>query len=345
MKTQKEQLENTYLNATAHHNLILNWGPFGAGKTHAAFYFKNQSFLNTEFITLYVKTPLEDSDATQQLLKDIIDEISFTKLKEILKARIAELGESQLFKLINTTIKSEVFAKAIIKLAHSEPKLAEFMYRYVYGNVTRTELKQFQLPCALNSEVDYLKFLAGIIAALTAGKTTRVVLWIDELENLLYYTSRQFKRLTQSIRTLVDTHENLLVFMNYTLSDGDEERLRILIGDALWYRINQKIGFTELSIEESLEYCHDLINYYQIDQSTDYFPFEKDSLKAILNYTPFLIPYEINKKCSDILYCSLENQVNKITKKKVVKWLKAVQDKSWTPTKKLRWRIESGIGF
>jgi len=42
-----------------------------------------------------LKTPLEDSDATQQLLKDIIDEISFTKLKEIIKARIAELGESQ----------------------------------------------------------------------------------------------------------------------------------------------------------------------------------------------------------------------------------------------------------
>jgi hypothetical protein len=329
MKTQKEQIENTYLNANKPRNLILNWGPFGAGKTHAAFYFKNQSILkqNVEFITLYVRTPLEGNNAIEQLLRDIIDDISFTKLKEIIKARVAELGESQLFKLINSTIKSEVYASAIIKLGDCEPKLTEFMYRYVYGNVTRTELKQFQLPRALNTEVDYLKFLAGLIVCLTAGNIlTRVVLWIDELENLLYYTSKQFKRLTQGIITLVDTNDNFLVFMNYTLNESDIDTLRILIGDTLWSRINQKIVFTELSMDKGLEYCHDLITHYQIEPSTDYFPFEKDSLKVILNslHTNFLItPYEINKKCSDILYYSLENQVNKITKERVVSFFNA----------------------
>jgi len=328
MKTQKEQLENTYLNAAGHRNLILNWGPFGAGKTHAAFYFKNQPIFkqNVELITLYVRTPLEKGDAIQQLLENIIDDMSFSKLKEIIKARIAELGESQLFNLISASIKSEAYALAIIKLGHSELKLDDFMYRYIYGNVTRTELKKFQLPRTLNTEADYLKFLAGLIAGFTAGKTlTKVVLWIDELENLLYYTSRQFKRLTQGVKTLVDTNENLLVFLNYTLSDGDEETLRILIGNILWDRINYKIGFTDFSIEKGLEYCHDLITHYQIDKSMGYFPFEEDSLKALLNslHTRKLTPYEINKKCSDILCYSLENQINKITQEKVVKWLNA----------------------
>jgi len=166
MKTQKKQLENTYLNAARHRNLILNWGPFGAGKTHAAFYLKNQPILkpNVELITVYVRTPLENGDAIQQL--------------------------SQLFNLISASIKSEAYALAIMKLGHSELKLDDFMYRYIYGNVTRTELKKFQLPRALNTEADYLKFLAGLIASFTAGKTlTRVVLWIDELENLLYYSN------------------------------------------------------------------------------------------------------------------------------------------------------------
>jgi len=323
MKTQREQIENIYINANKPRNLILNWGPFGTGKTHAAFYFKNQSIhvkQNVEFITLYVKTPLEGSNGIKQLLKDIIDDISFTKLKEIIKARIAELGESKLFNLINSTIKSDVYASALIKLGDCEPKLTEFMYRYVYGNVTRTELKQFHLPRALNTEVDYLKFLAGLIVCLTSGNNilTKVVLWIDELENLLYYTSKQFKRLTQGIITLVDTNENLLVFMNYTLND-DIDTLKILIGDRLWSRINQKIEFTELSMEKGLEYCHDLITHYQFEPSTDYFPFEKDSLKVILN--TLHTPYDINKTCSDILYYSLENQVKKITKEKVVSFL------------------------
>jgi len=326
MKTQKEQLENTYLFAPNHRNLILNWGPFGTGKTHAAFYFKNHKMLNksVEFLTLCVQIPLEDSDAIQQLLKEIIDDISFTKLQEIIKARIAELGESQLFNLISTSIKSEAYASAIIKLADSEPKLADFMYRYVYGNVTKTELKQFQLPCSLNTEADYLKFFAGLIACLTAGETlTRVVLWIDEFENLLYYTSRQFKKLTQGIRTLVDMHDKLLVFMNFTLSNGDDERLRILIGEPLWSRITQQIEFANLSVEGGLEYCHDLITHYQVDKSKDYFPFEKESLKAILNSLQCPTLYDINKKCSDILYSSLENHVNKITEERVFKWLYA----------------------
>jgi hypothetical protein len=326
MKTQKEQLENTYLNAAKQRNLILNWGPFGAGKTHAAFYFKNQPILkpNVELITLYVRTPLENGDAIQQLLENIIDDLSFTKLKEIVKARIAELGESQLFNLISASIKSEAYALAIIKLGHSELKLDDFMYRYIYGNVTITELKKFQLPRTLNTEADYLKFLAGLIACFTAGKTlTRVVLWIDELENLLYYTSRQFKRLTQGIKTLVDSYDNLLVFLNYTLSDGDEERLRILIGDIIMDRISHKICFTDLSPEKGLEYCHELITHYQLDKSKGYFPFEEDSLTALLNslQTRSLTPYEINKKCSDILYYSLENQVNHITQEQVFKWL------------------------
>jgi len=329
MKTQKEQLENRYLLASKPHNLILNWGPFGAGKTHAAFYFKNQPILKptVELITLYVKTPLEEGDAIQQLLQDIIDDISFTKIKKIIKARLAELGESELFNLINAAIKSEAYASALIKLGDCESKLDEFMYRYVYGNVTRTELKQFQLPRALNTEADYLKFLAGLIAALTAGKTlTRVVLWIDELENLLYYPSRPFKRLTQGIKTLVDTNDNLLVIMNYTLSEGDIDTLRILIGEPLWSRISHKIGFTKLSIEKGLEYCQDLITHYQIDKSKKgYFPFEPESLKALLNslHTPYLTPYEINQKCSDMLCYSLENQVNQINQEQVVKWLNA----------------------
>ncbi|OQY51826.1 MAG: hypothetical protein DRR08_05195 [Candidatus Parabeggiatoa sp. nov. 2] len=140
---------------------------------------------------------------------------------------------------------------------------------------------------------------------------------------MLLYTSRQFKRLTQGVKTLVDSYDNLLVFLNYTLSDGDEERLRILIGDIIMDRISHKICFTDLSLEKGLEYCHDLITHYQLDKSKGYFPFEEDSLKALLNslHTRSLTPYEINKKCSDILYYSLENQVNQITQEQVVKWL------------------------
>ncbi|HID98997.1 MAG TPA: hypothetical protein EYP59_01745 [Thiotrichaceae bacterium] len=111
---------------------------------------------------------------------------------------------------------------------------------------------------------------------------------------------------------------------NYTLSDGDEETLRIG-GDVLWDRSNHKIGFSFLSVEKGLEYCEDLITHYQIDKSMGYFPFEEAALKTLLNslQTHCLTPYEINKKCSGMLLNSLANKVNKITEDKVVKWLKA----------------------
>ena len=54
-QNRPEATHTIKFNAAGHRNLILNWGQFGASKTHAAFYFKNQPILEqpVELITLY----------------------------------------------------------------------------------------------------------------------------------------------------------------------------------------------------------------------------------------------------------------------------------------------------
>ena len=129
------------------------------------------------------------------------------------------------------------------------------------------------------------------------------------MEDMIYYNSKQFKQFSQSIRDLIDTiNEKFTLFLNFTLSEGEEDTVKTLLGEALWSRKNYDIRFKDFKISDGIEYCNDLITHYQIDNSQKYFPFELEAIEMILKTLPtsLLTPREINKKMSSLLMYACE---------------------------------------
>lgn len=323
MTMQKEKIASAYehsfqMNAR---QLILNWGPIGGGKTFAAYYFKSKELypsLQRKVINVYVRTPKEGSNAFNQLFKDFIDSYSMTAIRNEIMEKTTRVGAEELARILRSSNISEEFAKAIIKLGDEDEETKKIITSYVYGIATAAEIKKIGLYRPLKTEPDFVKFLAGIIILLTTATTreTRLFFWIDEMEDMVYYNSKQFKQFSQSIRDLIDTiNEKFTLFLNFTLSEGEDDTVKTLLGEALWSRKNYDIRFKDFKISDGVEYCKDLITYFQIDKSTMYFPFELSSVEMLLKTLPtaLLTPREINKKMSGLLMYAREKDKTQIS--------------------------------
>lgn len=318
----KKSIETVYHNAfkSNSRNLILNYGTFGGGKTYAAYYFKQKEFEhydNNQILNIYTLPPGDGNKITQQLFYDIIDGITINRLKSLIKRASTELGEDELYNYIFNKINSDEYSKAIINLGKEgnilNSKKHILIKKYIYGNITAKELSELEIDRKLSTDSDYRKFLSGLLLAVSASsKPVRIFLWLDELESLVYYTSKQYREFSQIIRYLVDTvGTNFTVFMNFTFSEAEDENVRMLIGEALWSRINDKIHFQPLNQKEALVYCKDIIKHSQIDKSKDDFnPFEKSVLEEVFKEMKEknLIPREINRKINSIIQFALERE-------------------------------------
>jgi len=305
MELQKKLIKEVYKEGMNFNprQVTLNWGQLGGGKTHAAYYFERNisTILNIDddkIFHVHVNIPEEGKDANKGVIKNIFDNLSLRKIKQEISTIRKEIGKEKLFELINRKVKSETLSNAVLRL-NEEIISIELLQRFVFDGLSSAELKKLHLPSSLKSNEEYVTFLAAVLIAMTSGKDEkRVVLWIDEMESMVYYNSKQFRAVSQVFRGLIDrVNEKLLIFFNFTLTDNELETVRLLLGDALWSRLNKKIRFEILSLDDAAVYCKDAINQAQIDGSKKLSPFTNDSVEIILKTIPVidLIPREINR--------------------------------------------------
>lgn len=329
MSEQREAISGSYEEAFSFdpRKVVLNWGPFGGGKTHAAYFFEKyppNAIEKDSLFHVYVRTPQEGKGANISIIKNIFDSLTLRKVKKELSSRLKELGEDNLFQIIYDRTKSEAFADAIVFFS-KDINPVKLLQRFVFDGLSSSELKRLNLPRSLKSDDDYISFLAGIIVALTSGsQKKRFVLWIDEMENMVYYSSQQFKVLSQMLRDLVDrVNERMLVFLNFTLSENEEDTVRLLMGDALWDRINKKIRFSNLTRREAIIYCKDAIKEAQVKKQKGLWPFTLEAIELVIDTIPeiSLTPREINRKLSDLIKFTLSQESESINKETTSEWI------------------------
>ncbi len=330
LKTVKEAVERVYIGAyqrTAR-QIVLNWGPYGGGKTHAAYYFtpsKIESIREENFIHIYCRLPKDSSQATKQLVDNIIDSLRVSKIKEMLEKVYNEVGKEYLHEYITNQIQSEEFADAIIKFAEPAHATHALLSKYLFDGLSGAKLDKLNIARSLKNDNDRVKFLAGILIAISASPTEnkRIFLWVDEMEDLVSYNSKHYKIFSQMLRDLIDTvNEKMVFFMNFTLAENEENTIKMVLGESLWVRINQKIRFQNLTVEESIEYCQELINFQIVSKEAPS-PLNDECIRFLVQSLPenMLNPREINKICSPFLEYILENHITQISSEIVKVWL------------------------
>lgn len=324
----KETITSIYNQAASsnHKQIILNWGPYGGGKTFAADYFINTYFNNIRsektFVQVYLRSPKDGAKASRDFFKNFIDFISFSKISEICKQKRLELGENDFKSLITQTIKSQEFSEAIFQLSSDDMDVLDLMRRYIYASLTKTELKKLNLARNLEMDTDYIKFLAAIILILIYPNS-RFVLWIDEMEDLIYYSSKNYRTFSQILRNLFDTlPKNFSVFMNFTLSEPKVSTIELLLGGAIWSRINKKVRFKELSAEDALEYIQELLKNYQLEKNGE-IPFTENVIKDVVGLiSPTEItPRKLNEYFGELVEFAREKGFAPITNDVLKNWL------------------------
>lgn len=318
MKTLKEKINKVY-NRTINTNqrqVILNWGPYGGGKTFSAYYFLNEFKSKTSIEQIYLRVPKEGKNSSKEFFITIIDFITYEKIQQRIKSLVTEVGENKLFEYLNNKIRNSVFARAIIKIADEDEEISSLMQRYIYNGLTNSELKTLNIPRNIFSKNDIVKFLAGLLLCFIINDTPKrgkTIIWLDEMEDLVYFSQKDYTSFSQLLRDLIDTiNENFTIFINFTLAEPEESTVELLLGGALWSRINNKIRFKEFTTDHAIEYINDLIKMYQID-AKDLKPFNKEGIDFILaNLPKQLTPREINRYFGEVIEYAVSNKKNQI---------------------------------
>lgn len=327
LKQTLETVHRQALNATPR-QVILNWGTVGAGKTYAAYYFSSEERLKTlepsykgDIYWLCINTPKEGNNATQELFQSIIDGgFSSSQIQKQIRLRMDHMGQEALLNFLARRIKSEEFAKAVLLLGHQDPEIVNLLTRYLHGSATNTDLKKLGLARPLKTTGSFAKILAAILLCFVTSpngtQKGRLFLWLDETEDLLFFTAKQYRLFAQFLRELIDhVNEGMTIFLNSTLAEPDQNTIRLLFGEALWSRINHKIRFNELSLDEALLYCDNLLQTFQLEDKGAYHPFDEEALRLLLDMPQdLMIPREINKRCSQVLTFALQTKKTIISK-------------------------------
>ena len=299
--------------------VVLNRGPHGGGKAHASLYFSLEknipdlSAIERRVHSVRCRVPNEIGKSDEDFYTALLDEFGMSHVQEIVRDAVGNLSETQALKSLHKVLGSEELARAFWLLGTEKENDKHALLRsYFLDSCTRTELRKLGIARNITKAQDRFRVLAGVIQCLIgldpiseSSQHARVCLWVDEMEDLLYFTPAQFRTLTQGLRDMIDRLPNFFtLFLNMTLSAPEEfEDTELILGRAVIDRITDFIHFPELTVDESMEYVEDLINnplYRDQDSLKDLprtYPFEERALRMLLEGLETRTPRDINIRC------------------------------------------------
>jgi len=347
MPRLRAQFEALFVEAltTSMTQVVLNWGAYGSGKTHAAVYFGVPDRLPRvegervkDTWILYVHTPRDPSQADQILYRDILEAIRFSRLRKVVRDLIAYSGEETALGMLQDIVESEPLGRALwlLGLEHGGPgqlrllgheaesgEWQRLLEAYFFSQHTKSDLKRLGLSRGVDSSQDRFRILGGVLQSLIGlapaenlEHHSRILLWIDEMEDLIYFTSRQYRPFTQGLRDLIDRLPNYFtLFMNFTLAAPEAyEDATIVLGQALMDRVTHQVYFQEPDQQEAFDYVEDLLRIFRTEDPVERglpatYPFTEDTLRSVIANLPNRTPRNLNKRCSKIISAALQRGV------------------------------------
>jgi len=335
MAGQKKEIEDAirFSLQTSPSNLVLNWGPYGGGKSHAALYFTQPEILEsicrkankTAPLALMVTIPRGRSNVIRTLYLNILGKLKMKILRDAVEHLVKEVGEERALDLLEILSGNEEFATALYLLSGARPKgqlqlfqASEFLLsRYFLLSASKPEVRQLGLARSIESETDMISILATILNLLVlkaeempAPLFSELFLWFDEVEELVTLPSREQAGLTSFLRDLIDyVPNNLTIFLNFTLkTPGIYENIWAYLSEAVQSRVRKEFLFGELDLQDALLYVRELLAHpkYRSPElkeqcPDDIFPFDRSGLEYLFSILEPRTPRGINETCTFLI--------------------------------------------
>ncbi|TXD53926.1 hypothetical protein [Polaribacter sp. IC063] len=276
---------------TSPSRIVLNWGRYGSGKTHAANFFTKTSRVkelseenNVEStINIKINLPRTSKDPVQSFFRSFLGQISLSEIKTQLEKVNDSLKEGELIDDIIEMNSNDAVISDLFKLIKSTNDKAQFqaIESYLFGDNTKGTLVKLGLPSGLKDDEQIVNFISTYINCVTFDKRqcSCFVLWLDEFEDIDTLNKQSQDRITTFFRQLFDkTPNHFLLFLNFTPKTFfNIEDLSIVLGEALSTRAKIQINFDAPSVETAIIYLKELIEPQLIDNSIKLGPFKDES--------------------------------------------------------------------
>jgi hypothetical protein len=242
-------------------------------------------------------------------------------MQDAVSKAISQMGIGQVSTELNRLTGSEALTSALLQLTNTQSEeLRLLLHFYLLENkASRTDLRKLGVSRNISSMEDRFGTLAAILHLLIGlepkdelQQHNRLILWIDEMEDLINYPVRYYRPFTQAIRDMlgkIPYYFSLL--MNCTLASPEAfEDVTVILGEALMSRVTNRIDFKPLSLTEAKEYVIDLLGQYRPAGSYHpEYPFDEDGLESALSSLPDIdrTPREINKRCRTLIVAAIQS--------------------------------------
>ena len=270
-------------------SLVLNWGEYGSGKTHASRYFNKPDVLNILAdhnpgpFSMNISFP-KSKEPVKELYTQIIDRLDFESIRQ----QINTFEENPKLIVDNVTPSNPI--RQILYLLFDQETDILDIKGYLYGGNSR-KLSAKGVMRKLSTDNDFIDFISALFSLLTFKKKiySVIILWIDEFEDISILNSNNISNVNNFVRTLIDkASNNLLLFLNLTQSAMmDVEDLGEYLQEAVKSRIKERIEFNIPNSYELKTYLEELLNdpLYRVEKLTGderFFPFNENVIDQVI---------------------------------------------------------------
>ena len=289
---------------------VLNRGRLGAGKTHTAQYFSKKYFQPEpvgqyfRFVPIIIESPKQPQKAFVDFSNRLFNAITFHRIVQA-SDNLRKLGDAN--RLLFDATGSEDIAAAFSKIDNDNILSTK---TYLLGGGTAKELQKLGVAKRLATDHEFALAIVGALYLLIHGQAeehgtlSRILLWVDEMEDLVYFPTRYYLPFTQALREVIDrTNYHMTLMLNFTFSEPEDlPVIENVLGQAIMQRVNEHVIFQEPNAEEMNDYLLALLKYNRIDGNcSPTFPFTNDAFDFLTKSVPSKTPRFLNKLCDTLL--------------------------------------------
>ena len=305
-------------------SLILNWGEYGSGKTHAARYFNKETVLQeiadeirqTLPFSLNINFP-KSKMPVWDIYYQVIDKLDIDNLREKLTR-----SSVNAFDVIDICT-DNFYIRNVLKAMFNAEVEIRLLKQFLYNKISVGDLKKFPdegIQRTFSSDNDITEFLSALFSLITYQKKAYscVILWFDEFEDISILNSVNINNVNNFLKIVIDrTPNNLLIFLNLTQSAMmDVEDLGEYLQEAVKSRIKDRIELSMPTLDDLRLYLKELLNnsIYRETPEDSYFPFEEDVVDEVAKDLGIVSLRRFNEAYSLLLESALFDENEKIDK-------------------------------
>jgi uncharacterized protein YqgV (UPF0045/DUF77 family) len=301
-------------------HLVLVYGEYGSGKTHALKYLTSKLKGNGSFITAYLEKPKVERKASfHGIVKEVIKQIGERPLRKAVEPLVTYIKTEAKRQAATTDLTTvdgsldlhvqrvtdDVKRNLQEELNPQFPELLDLFqglveedpnaWRYFTGKPTAASLSKYHLTAPMEDDHDALRVLSGIYRVLTTKypqiANTPVYdaayLFVDEMESLLDMKSDEIISIRTGFRDLFNAcTEHFCLILASTAENAS--LFHGLLEEALMVRITAEpvhiVSHDEVA--DGVRFVRDLLEHYRAGTPpTPYHPFTEEGLSNLVERT------------------------------------------------------------